>query len=86
MRGQKRSGSQLLVLLKGDRRRVRFAAGLHGGATMPKQTFESTAGEVTAELLRRSVSPKERVTITLEPEQELILDARNRARVWSRQS
>ena len=49
---------------------------------MPKQTFESTAGEVTAELLRRGLSPQERVTITLEPDQELIPGRKeSRARV-----
>ena len=39
---------------------------------MPKQTIESTAGEVTAELMRRGLSPHERVTIMLESDQELI--------------
>lgn len=39
---------------------------------MTQQTIESTAGEVTAELMRRGIPPQERVTITLEPDRELI--------------
>lgn len=39
---------------------------------MTQQTIESTAGEVTAELMRRGIPPHERVTITLEPDRELI--------------
>lgn len=39
---------------------------------MAQQTIESTAGEVTAELMRRGIPPQERVTITLEPDRELI--------------
>jgi hypothetical protein len=49
---------------------------------MPKKTIESTAGEVTAELMRRGLSPQERVTITLESDQELIPGRKeSRARV-----
>ena len=36
------------------------------------EVIESTAGEVTAELIRRGIPLQERVTITLEPDQELI--------------
>lgn len=36
------------------------------------QTIEVTAGEVTAELKRRGISSDERVTLTIEPEQELV--------------
>jgi len=36
------------------------------------EVIESTAGEVTAELIRRGIPPQERVTITFEPDQELI--------------
>ena len=39
---------------------------------MAQQTIESTAGEVTAELMRRGIPSQERVTITLEPDRELI--------------
>ena len=39
---------------------------------MTQQTIESTAGEVTAELMRRGIPPQERLTITLEPDRELI--------------
>lgn len=39
---------------------------------MTQQTIESTAGEVTVELMRRGIPPQERVTITLEPDRELI--------------
>jgi hypothetical protein len=46
------------------------------------EVIETTAGEVTAELTRRGVRPQERVTITLDPEQELIPGRReSRARV-----
>ena len=76
--------SQILVLLNDDRRRVRFAGRMNGGATMPKQTIESTAGEVTDELMRRGLSPQERVTITLESDQELIPGRKeSRARVMA---
>lgn len=39
---------------------------------MTKQTINIPAGEVTAELMRRGIPAQERVTITLEPSQELI--------------
>ncbi len=50
---------------------------------MTHQIIESTAGEVSAELLRRGVSSQERVTITLEPFQEL-LPGRRETRVQVR--
>lgn len=40
-------------------------------ATAP-QVITITAGEVTAELKRRGIGSDERVTLTIEPEQELI--------------
>jgi len=41
--------------------------------TTPSQlTIEITAGEVAAELKRRGIGSDERVTLTIEPEQELI--------------
>jgi hypothetical protein len=46
------------------------------------QIIEVTAGEVTAELKRRGISSDERVTLMIEPEQELIPGRReSRARV-----
>ncbi len=36
------------------------------------EVIESTAGEVTAELMRRGIPPQEHVTITVEIGQELI--------------
>jgi hypothetical protein len=50
--------------------------------TSRQEVIETTAGEVTAELKRRGVSPDERVTITLELDSELIPGRREaRARV-----
>ena len=50
-------------------------------ATAP-QVIEITAGEISAELKRRGISSDERVTLTIEPEQELIPGRReSRARV-----
>lgn len=47
-----------------------------------QQTIEITAGEVAAELKRRGISSDERVTLTIEPERELIPGRRaSRARV-----
>ncbi len=37
--------------------------------TMEPQFIESTAGEVAAELVRRGVTPDQRVTVTIEPAQ-----------------
>lgn len=46
------------------------------------EVIESTAGQVTAELTRRGIPPQERVTITIDPEQELIPGRKeSRARV-----
>ena len=39
--------------------------------TTTPQIIEVTAGEVDAELKRRGISSDERVTLTIEPEQEL---------------
>ena len=50
-------------------------------ATAP-QVIEVTAGEVAAELKRRGIASDERVTLTIEPERELIPGRReSRARV-----
>ena len=50
-------------------------------ATAP-QVIEITAGEISAELKRRGIGSDERVTLTIEPEQELIPGRReSRARV-----
>jgi hypothetical protein len=50
-------------------------------ATTP-QVIEITAGEVAAELKRRGIASDERVTLTIEPAQELIPGRReSRARV-----
>ena len=46
------------------------------------QVIEITAGEVAEELKRRGISSDERVTLTIEPERELIPGRReSRARV-----
>jgi hypothetical protein len=46
------------------------------------QIIEVTAGEVSAELKRRGISSDERVTLTIEPEQELLPGRRaSRAKV-----
>lgn len=46
------------------------------------QTIEIPAGEVSAELKRRGISSDERVTVTIEPEKELIPGRRaSRAKV-----
>ena len=39
---------------------------------MTGQTIEISAGEVAAELQRRGISSDERITLTIEPERELI--------------
>ena len=45
-------------------------------------TIEVTADEVTAELKRRGISSDERVTLTIEPDQELVPGRRaSRAKV-----
>lgn len=50
-------------------------------ATPPK-VIEVTAGEIAAELQRRGISSDERVTLTIEPEREVIPGRREaRARV-----
>ena len=50
-------------------------------ATAP-QVIEIAAGEISAELKRRGIGSDERVTLTIEPEQELIPGRReSRARV-----
>jgi hypothetical protein len=46
------------------------------------QIIEVTAGEIAAELKRRGISSDERVTLTIEPEREIIPGRREaRARV-----
>lgn len=50
-------------------------------ATAP-QVIEIAAGEIAAELKRRGIASDERVTLTIEPQQELIPGRReSRARV-----
>ena len=50
--------------------------------TATRETIEVTAGEVTAELKRRGISSDETVTLTIEPEAEIIPGRRaSRARV-----
>jgi hypothetical protein len=49
---------------------------------MAAQTIEISAGEIAAELQRRGISSDERITLTIEPERELIPGRRaSRARV-----
>jgi hypothetical protein len=54
------------------------------GATMRRrvEVIESTAGQVTAELTRRGIRPEDRVTITIDPEQDLLF--RGRKESWAR--
>jgi hypothetical protein len=48
----------------------------------PRETIEVTAGEVAGELKRRGISSDEKVTITIEPENEIFPGRRaSRARV-----
>jgi hypothetical protein len=50
--------------------------------TATRETIEVTAGEVTAELERRGIGSDEKVTLTIEAEQEIIPGRRgSRARV-----
>ena len=50
--------------------------------TATRETIEVTAGEVAAELKRRGIGSDEKVTLTIEPEQEIIPGRRaSRARV-----
>jgi hypothetical protein len=45
-----------------------------------RETIETTAGEVTAELSRRGIRPQERVTIAIDPEQDLLAGGRKKSR------
>ncbi|MFN0317257.1 MAG: hypothetical protein ACKVQA_19725 [Burkholderiales bacterium] len=50
--------------------------------TNAREIIEVTAGEISAELKRRGISSDERVTLTIEPEPEVIPGRReSRARV-----
>jgi hypothetical protein len=40
-----------------------------------REVIETTASNVAAELARRGIGPDDRVTITIEPDQELIKQA-----------
>ncbi|MGO9019490.1 MAG: hypothetical protein ACLQVJ_14195 [Syntrophobacteraceae bacterium] len=44
------------------------------------EVIESTAGEVLAELLRRGIRPQDRVTIMIDPEQDLLFVGRKQSR------
>ena len=44
------------------------------------EVIESTAGEVAAELARRGIRPQERVTITIDPERDLLFRGRKESR------
>jgi bifunctional DNA-binding transcriptional regulator/antitoxin component of YhaV-PrlF toxin-antitoxin module len=52
------------------------------GITMGKRVeiIESTAGQVTAELTRRGIRPQDRVTITIDPEQDSLFLGRKKSR------
>jgi hypothetical protein len=41
-----------------------------------REVIETTASNASAELARRGIGPDDRITITIEPEQELILGRR----------
>jgi hypothetical protein len=45
-----------------------------------REVIETTAGEVTAELSRRGIRPQDRVTITIDPEQDLLALGRKESR------
>jgi len=50
--------------------------------TATRETIEVTAGEVATELKRRGISSDEKVTLTIEPENEIFFGRRaSRARV-----
>lgn len=50
--------------------------------SLQREVIETTAGKVAAELARRGISSDERVTVTIEPAEELIPGRREaRARV-----
>ena len=52
--------------------------------TGTRETIEVTAGDVAAELKRRGIGSDEKVTLTIEPEQEIFPGRRaSRARVVS---
>ncbi len=44
------------------------------------EVIESTAGQVTAELTRRGIRPQDRVTITIDPEQDSFFLGRKESR------
>ena len=44
------------------------------------EVIESTAGEVAAELARRGIRPQDRVTITIDPEQDSLFLGRKESR------
>ncbi len=44
------------------------------------EVIESTAGQVTAELTRRGIRPQDRVTITIDPERDLLFRGRKESR------
>ena len=44
------------------------------------EIIESTAGQVAAELARRGIRPEDRVTITIDPEQDLLFRGRKESR------
>ena len=50
--------------------------------SLEREVIETTAGKVAAKLARRRIGPDDRVTITIEPDQELISGRRaSRVRV-----
>jgi hypothetical protein len=62
--------------------RYRFFIRLLYNIQMTNQIIETTADQVSAELKRRGISSDERVTVTIEPDKELIPGRReSRARV-----
>ena len=44
------------------------------------EVIESTAGQVAAELARRGIRAEDRVTITIDPEQDLLFRGRKESR------
>ena len=54
----------------------------NGGRDTGRQVeiIESTVGQVAEELARRGIGPEDRVTITIDPEQELFLLRRKESR------
>ena len=60
----------------------RMVLAIEAAMAARREVIETTAGDIAAELARRGISSDERVTVTIDPENELIPGRReSRARV-----